>query len=193
MDFWNSHSYIKNPAVRAPGLYLCPAAHSLLLAGPPRWSVAAGVGVGRGSAVSPKIFWRPWQNGWVSITLMRLQEWLPRFPHLCHLSPAPFCWEFAPYPVIAYSVFFYSPSFLFAPLLFPSHLLRNVRAARAFVYTHLGGTHHGEKTDFREKTRAGMLRCQNCPSCPLPENKDLLVWLTSQIFQVKEVKKINQK
>lgn len=39
------------------------------------------------AVASQKIFWRPWQNGWVSITVMRLQEWPPRFPHLCHLSP----------------------------------------------------------------------------------------------------------
>lgn len=39
------------------------------------------------AVVSQKIFWRPWQNGWVSITVMRLQEWPPRFPHLRHLSP----------------------------------------------------------------------------------------------------------
>lgn len=41
----------------------------------------------RKAVVSKKIFWRPWQNGWVSITVMRLQEWPPRFPHLRHLSP----------------------------------------------------------------------------------------------------------
>lgn len=40
----------------------------------------------RKAVVSQKIFWRPWQNGWVSITVMRLQEWPPRFPHLRHLS-----------------------------------------------------------------------------------------------------------
>lgn len=33
-----------------------------------------------------KVFWRPWQNGRVSINVMRPQEWPPRFPHLCHLS-----------------------------------------------------------------------------------------------------------
>lgn len=40
----------------------------------------------RKAAVSLRIFWRPWQNGWVSITVMRLQEWPPRFLHLRHLS-----------------------------------------------------------------------------------------------------------
>lgn len=40
----------------------------------------------RKAIASQKIFWRPWQNGWVSITVMRRQEWRPRFPHLCHLS-----------------------------------------------------------------------------------------------------------
>lgn len=40
----------------------------------------------RKAAVSLRIFWRPWQNGWASITVMRLQEWPPRFLHLRHLS-----------------------------------------------------------------------------------------------------------
>lgn len=66
---------------RAPLLYLSPALHTSSL-GPLMWNRTK-----RKPVVSHKIFWRPWQNGWVSITVMRLQEWPPRFPHLRHLSP----------------------------------------------------------------------------------------------------------
>lgn len=40
----------------------------------------------RESFASPEVFWRPCQNGRVSINVMRTQEWPPSFPHLCRLS-----------------------------------------------------------------------------------------------------------
>lgn len=38
-------------------------------------------------------------------------------PSFMPSRPAPCCWEFAPYAVIAYSVFFYSLSLLFSTLI----------------------------------------------------------------------------
>lgn len=46
--------------------------------------LAADVEYHEKEGMSQKIFWGPWQNGWISITVMRLQEWPPCFPHLCH-------------------------------------------------------------------------------------------------------------
>lgn len=51
----------------------------------PFWLVAREFSV-RETLASPKVFWRPWQNGRFSINVMRPQEWPPSFPHLCHLS-----------------------------------------------------------------------------------------------------------
>lgn len=70
---------------------------------------------------------------------------------------APFCREFAPYPVIAYSVFFYSPSFLFSALI-PFALAPKCKSA-VHICVHAPGRHISQgKPDVRERQ---MLICSN--------------------------------
>lgn len=78
-------------------------------------------------------------------------------PSFMPSQPAPFCREFAPYPVIAYSVFFYSPSFLFSALI-PFALAPKCTSA-AHICVHAPGRHISQgKPDVRERQ---MLICSN--------------------------------
>lgn len=100
-----------------------------------------GISTKRKAVVSLRIFWRPWQNGWVSITVMRLQEWPPRFLHLRHLSPR---------LLQGIQSFLYNSllSLLLLPLSFalwshsPFYYLRNLQEVCTFGCAHEGEIYH---------------------------------------------------
>lgn len=88
-------------------------------------------------------------------------------PSFVPSQPAPFSGEFAPYPVIAYSVFFYS-----LILVLRRYSLCTCsemdKAARTFVYMHLGGAHHrGSLMSDRDR----------CSCAPAPSAKIVLLVL----------------
>lgn len=126
-------------------LYLSPTPLSCWCGKAPKWK----------AVVSQKIFWRPWQNGWVSITVMRLQEWPPRFPHLRHLSPRLLR---GIHSFLCNSLL----SLLLLPLLcsllsFPFYYPRNLQEVCTFVRVHEGGMFH--MRSLRLMRHAGM-----CPA-----------------------------
>lgn len=86
---------------------------------PPLFPVRCWVEQLRKAIVSEEISRRPWQNGWVSITVMRLQEWPPRFSYLRH--PCTSSRGYTLSSIIAYSVFLFILSFSFS--LYPASYL----------------------------------------------------------------------
>lgn len=126
---WNSHSNVKTQR-RAPGLYLCPAAL------PPSLGRPAG-DVERHSEEGSRLTQDFLEALTERMGLHYTNEatgMAATLPSFMPSQPAPFCREFAPYPVIAYSVFFCSLSFLFSALIPFALALKCTSAAHVCVH-----------------------------------------------------------
>lgn len=160
---WNSHSDIENPVLSAGALSLPCCSLSPSCGRPARWCRAA-----RRGAVSPEIFLEALTERMGLHYTNEATGMAATLPSFMPSQPAPFCWEFAPYPVIAYSVFFYFPSFLFSALIPVALALKCTSSAHICV--HAPGRHISqEKPACQRETDADN---------GLSENKDLLVWWT---------------